>query len=210
MLLVGTVQSIWRYPVKSLAAAALDEITIAQDGIPGDRAQALIVRDGHARFGKPYRGKENNLLHTTGDPERAKVIAAKRGVTVDAQSQHPHYFDCAPISLIVDRWLNAASELVGYELEPLRFRPNIFVRAAEHFDLDETSLVGTRLGVGGAVLRVREPIERCVTTTYDVRTGEADPSVLRAITEHRAACLGIYCDVDLSGRIAIGSTVSRQ
>ena len=207
---IGTVQSIWRYPVKSLAAEPLSDVQIDAAGIPGDRAQALIVRDGHVRIGKTYRGKENNLLHTTTAAAQAKSFAAIKGVAVDLEAQQQHYFDCAPISLIFDSWLNEASQLVGYQLDPLRFRPNLFVRAAAEFREPEPSIAGVRLKIGSAVLRVREPIERCVTTTYDQRTGESDPNVLRAVTKHRAACLGIYCDVETPGRLAIGDPISRQ
>ncbi len=207
---IGTLQSIWRYPVKSLAAVSLYEVQIDDDGIPRDRAQALIVRDGHARAGKAYRGKEHNLLHTTAEIERARSFAAAKGVMVEAKSEQPHYFDCAPISLIFDRWLDEASALAGYGLEALRFRPNLFARAEGDVHRDEASLTGATLQIGSTRLRVREPIERCVTPTYDLRTGESDPNVLRTITDRRAACLGIYCDVTRPGSLAIGDSIDLQ
>jgi uncharacterized protein len=210
MPLIGTLRSIWRYPIKSLAAVELRNVQIDEDGIPGDRTRALIVREGHARLNKPYRGKEHNLLHTTGTLERAQSFAAQAGVVVEAQSDQPHYFDCAPISLIVDRWLDEASDLVGYALEPLRFRPNLFAHAAVEFNAAECDLVSATLTIGNVELRVREPIERCVTPTYDLQSGKSDPNVLRAITEHRDACLGIYCDVAIPGRISVGDQIRRQ
>lgn len=209
MSLLGTVHAMWRYPIKSLAAEPLHEAQIDPEGIPGDRSQALIVRGGHARVGKTYRGKEHNLLHTTGTTDVAKSFAATRGATVELEAQQNHYFDCAPVSVIFDRWLNEASDLVGYELEPLRYRPNIFARAANGFRADEPALLGARLLIGTAVLRVREPIERCVTTTYDLRTGESDANVLRAVAQHRSACLGIYCDVETPGRVRVGDSIRR-
>ncbi|MBV9277210.1 MAG: MOSC domain-containing protein [Candidatus Eremiobacteraeota bacterium] len=210
MMTIGTLRSIWRYPVKSLAPEALADARIDAEGIPGDRAQALIVRDGHARLGKPYRGKENNLLHLTNVVERGRALALERGVSVEPRADQAHYFDDAPISLIIDRWLNEASRLVGYELEPLRFRPNLFASATPEFAEGEEALTGVHLDIGTAVFRVRGPIERCVTPTYDQKTGESDPQVLRLITQHRATCLGIYCDVVTPGRVALGDSINRQ
>ncbi|MBV9148504.1 MAG: MOSC domain-containing protein [Candidatus Eremiobacteraeota bacterium] len=210
MPIIGTLRSIWRYPIKSLAAVELRDVQLNEDGIPGDRAQALIVREGHARLNKPYRGKEHNLLHTTAAIERAQSFAAQAGVIVEPQSNQPHYFDCASISLIVDRWLEEASDLVGYRLEPLRFRPNLFANAAVEFNEAEGDLVGATLRIGTVELRVRKPIERCVTPTYDLTTGRSDPNILRAITQHRDTCLGIYCDVAKPGGLSIGDQITRQ
>lgn len=206
MSAIGVLQSIWRYPVKSLASVAMQEVNIGEDGIPGDRARALIVKTGHARIGKTYRGKEHNLLHTTDSTDRAGSFAADRAVQVELRDDQPHYFDAAPVSLIFDRWLGEASALVGYRLEPLRFRPNLFAHAAPDFSKNEFALVG-RLSIGEATLRVLKPIERCVTPTYDLQSGQSDPEVLRAIAQHRATCLGIYCEVLVPGRVQLGDEI---
>jgi uncharacterized protein len=40
-MLIGTVQQIWRYPVKSMAGETLNECTVGSSGIPGDRVWAI-------------------------------------------------------------------------------------------------------------------------------------------------------------------------
>src|SRR2546425_2116728 len=40
-MLIGTIQQIWRYPVKSMAGEKLSECSINTLGIPGDRGWAL-------------------------------------------------------------------------------------------------------------------------------------------------------------------------
>ena len=40
------------------------------------------------------------------------------------------FFDDAPLSIIVDRWLDELRANLGYAVEWERFRPNFFVRAA--------------------------------------------------------------------------------
>jgi MOSC domain-containing protein len=57
-MLIGTVNQIWRYPVKSMAGERLDECTVAQLGIPGDRGWAL--RD--EQTGEITNGKKIPLL----------------------------------------------------------------------------------------------------------------------------------------------------
>lgn len=206
---LGELQAIWRYPVKSLSPEALPSVAVGEDGIPGDRARALFVESGHARAGKTYRGKENNLLHLTDALERAVELANEKNVEVTVESGQAHYFDAAPISLIFHPWLDEASRLVGYELDPLRFRPNFFVHASKEFSGVERDLSGQVLHVGEVTLRVREPIERCVTTTYDQTTGEPDPNVLRAVAQHREVFMGIYCEVLQPGVVRIGDPVGR-
>ncbi|GEM_PF-4762488 len=40
-MFIGTVQQIWRHPVKSMAVEKLNEGTVGPLGIPGDRGWAL-------------------------------------------------------------------------------------------------------------------------------------------------------------------------
>jgi len=203
---LGTLCNLWWYPVKSLRGRPLETVRVESGGIPGDRGRALFVRSGHARQGKPYRGKEHHGLHLLGGPEEAVRLAASSGVDAAVRDDDGHYFDLAPISLILDSWLAEASALVGYSLEPVRFRPNFFV-AANGFDDTEASLTGARLRIGDTVLRVRKPIERCVTPSYDLETGKSDPAVVRAIAQQRRNEMGIYCDVEEPGEVRLGDAV---
>ena len=205
---IGAVASIWRYPVKSLRGEALESTDVLAGGIPGDRARALLVREGHVREGKTYRGKENNVLHLQTDTASAVEAARERGVTIEIIDEEPHYFDDAPISILVDRWLENLSHHVGYFVEPERFRPNFFIRAVPSFTADEAALTGRELQLGDVWLRVRYPIERCVTTTYDQTTGESDPEILRYVAQNRSTWMGIYCDVLRAGTVRIGDSLA--
>lgn len=204
---LGQIAAIWRYPTKSLAPQELQYVQIARGGIPGDRAAALVVESGHAREGMTYRGKENNFLHLTENAEDAVRFAADRRVGVRIVQDDEHYFDLGEISILFDRWLEEASGLVGYELEPLRFRPNFFVRASADFAGSESALTGTALRIGDCMLHVDKPIGRCVTPTYDLKTGESDPAVLRAVAQHRNNQMGIYCTVVHAGSVRIGDPI---
>ncbi|HEY5339721.1 MAG TPA: MOSC domain-containing protein [Candidatus Aquilonibacter sp.] len=204
---LGRVAAIYRYPVKSLRAASLEQVEIAADGLPGDRARALSVRDGHARAGKTYRGKEHDRLHLADDVDEAVEMAARRGVAVVVRDDAPHFFDAAPVSLIVDRWLDGLRAELGYHVQIERFRPNIVVAAHPSFAAGEVEILGATIRLGGAVLHVREPIGRCVTTTYDPHGGEPDPRILRYVARERDNVMGVYCDVLEPGLARRGDTV---
>jgi uncharacterized protein YcbX len=204
---IGTVEALWRYPVKALAAEALRAARVATSGIEGDRRGALFVHSaGHARTGKTYRGKENNALHLCDRVEDAVALAGARDLEVRLREDGPH-FDAGTISVIFDTWLREAERLCGTALEPLRFRPNVYVRAASPGTGSEVDWLGRRLRIGGVELQVAAPIERCVTITYDVATAAASPDVLRTLASERGNVMGVYCDVVAAGTIARGETV---
>ena len=205
---LGTVAALWRYPVKSLRAEPLERATVLADGLEGDRAAALIVATpAHARAGKPYRGKESSRLHLTADPETAASYAHDANVEVALDRGQSRYFDLCPVSVLFDLWVRDAEALVGEKLDPLRWRPNIYVTVAPGFVRREPDLVGTTLRAGSTVLRVVDTIRRCVTPTYDVATGEPLPLVLSAVARHRDNVMGVYCEVVTPGELAAGDTL---
>ena len=206
MQLLGHVAAIHRYPVKSLAGEELEWAEINADGIAGDRAAALFVTAGHARAGETFRGKEHNLLHLTSDPRQAVALAEANSVAVELR-HGTHYFDAAPISLVFDRWVDEVSAALGRPLDFRRWRPNLFARAAADFQLRESDLTGELIEAGAAVLRVRVANRRCVTPSYDVKTGERDPEVLRYVAQERGNVLGVYCDVELAGVVRAGDAL---
>lgn len=202
---LGELAAIWRYPMKSLAAQPLEQTAVEVDGIPGDRAAALFIRSGHARAGKTFRGKEHHLLHTTADAQSAVEMAAREGVQLDVRAEPgTRYFDDAPISLIFDRWISEVERALEMPLDPRRWRPNFYAKATDGFTLREQDLLGRAVSIGEVVLRVRDTIGRCVTTTYDVQSGERDDEVLIYVAQNRANVMGVYCDVELAGTVRAG------
>jgi uncharacterized protein YcbX len=207
-MLLGTLEAVRRYPIKSLRGVAVDSVKVEASGIPGDRAGALFALQG-AREGETYRGKEHDRLHLLRDPAAAQACAKERGVAVEVR-QGEHFFDAAPISILVDAWLRELDAYVGYDVEWERFRPNFFVRngaSSEPAPLEQT-LVGELLQVGTVQLRVRSPIERCVTVNYHPLGESADPRILRFLAGERNAWMGIYCDVLEAGIARVGDPLT--
>jgi len=201
---LGNVANIWTYPVKSLHRVEHDAVAVQQDGLAGDRRAALYVTSEHARTGKTYRGKEDNRLHLIVEPDDARNAAESGGVDVEVRAGE-RYFDAGAVSLILDRWIAEVEEALGKSLDPLRWRPNFYVRSQA--GLKEQDLVGKRIGLGNVVLIVRNPIGRCVTTTYDQVSGESDPEVLGFVARERDNQMGVYCDVERAGDVRRGDEV---
>jgi uncharacterized protein YcbX len=205
-MLLGTLDAVRRYPVKSLPGERLEAAEVTADGIPGDRARALFVLSGNPRLGKTYRGKEDERLHRVSGVDAARAAAAQRGVELEVRSDG-HFFDDAPISIVADRWLDELSEHVGYDVEWERFRPNFFVRASDAFAKTESELVDASLALGSVKLRVRCPIGRCVAVTYHPHADSIDPRILEFIARERNAWMGVYCDVLEPGTARVGDAL---
>jgi uncharacterized protein len=58
MPIVGSVAELWRFPVKSMKGEQLQEVTVTEQGVLGDRAYALI--DGET--GKVVSAKSVKLF----------------------------------------------------------------------------------------------------------------------------------------------------
>src|SRR3954470_21334359 len=83
---VGRVAALWRYPVKSMAPEALDEVDVGWAGFAGDRRWAF-VRGDVPRSGFPWmtiREDASMLEHVPrfvqpGRPDRSRVVVRVPG-----------------------------------------------------------------------------------------------------------------------------------
>jgi uncharacterized protein YcbX len=61
MAIIGTVDSLWRYPVKSMRGEEMDQLFVGFPGIYGDRLFAVLSSASHAGF--PYlTGRDNRKM----------------------------------------------------------------------------------------------------------------------------------------------------
>ena len=208
MELLGTVSTLYRYPVKALRGELLERADVEAGGFAGDRGSALFVRSAdHARTGKTYRGKENRKLHTVATIGAAEDLARGLGITVENDGEQSHYFDAEPVSIVFDTWVRDLEKLAGRAVDPLQFRPNIVATATPVFAQTEAAMVGMQIAVGDAVFDVVSSITRCVTISYDIATGDADPALQRTIVQERGNKMGIYCRVVTPGTIRLGAAI---
>jgi uncharacterized protein len=232
MAVVGRVVSLWRYPVKSMAAEELDAVDVSWQGVAGDRRWAFI-RDGQVRsgfpwltirelpemalyrprFAEPERPNASQVLVRTPSGAEFEVadpaLAEELGPGVRVIKQDRGIFDTMPLSLLSTQTLTALGALTGIELAGLRFRPNLLVQAGEG-EFPEDGWVGRVLRVGDMRMRVDQQDQRCVMVTIDPMTLRRDPVVLRAIARERNNRLGVYGSAVQPGRVAVGDLVELE
>src|SRR3954470_12207339 len=230
MRVVGRVAALWRYPVKSMGAEPLDAAVVSWNGLAGDRRWAFI-RDGMVRSGFPwltirelpemgrYRPRfaepdrpdgSQTWVRTPSGAELDVVdpaLAAELGHGARVIKQDRGVFDTLPLSLITTQSVAAIGAVVGRELDPLRFRPNLLVEPADGAAFAEDGWVGAVLQVGEAQLRVDRRDERCAVVNVEPAPAEPDPAVLKAIGRERRARLGVYGSTVRPGRVAVGDPV---
>ncbi len=231
MRIVGIVQELCRYPVKSMAAQSLQTVSASWHGLAGDRRWAFI-RPGKERSGFPWltiREKPDLWRHEAYYTDSADVESAKTGVrtpdggewevTDPELARHlgegvrvikvgSGIFDTFPLSLLTVQSVQGLSDLVGQTLSPRRFRPNLVIDASEGDPFPEERWEGAVLRIGGLRCRLDMRDPRCIMVNIDpVETTSTNPAVLRAIAQKRDAHFGMYGTVVQPGEVSVGDPV---
>lgn len=101
--------------------------------------------------------------------------------------------------------LRALSERAGMDLDPRRFRGNIWLDGLEPWE--EFNWVGRTLRIGDVTFDIKERIERCQHTHDNPETGERDGNTLTMLETHWGhRDFGVFGAVLNDGDIKIGDT----
>jgi uncharacterized protein YcbX len=232
MTAVGHIAALWRYPVKSMAGEKLDAVEVSWHGLAGDRRWAFIragqVHSGfpwltirerpelahyRPRFAEPDRPNGSLTLVRTPDGSELNVadpaLAAQLGPGVRVIKQDRGLFDTMPLSLLSTQTLAGLGRLVGADLAPERFRPNLLVDAGVG-EFPEDAWVGRVLRIGSLRMRVDQRDQRCVMVTIDPVTLVRNPVILRVIAQDRGARVGVYGTTVEPGRVTVGDPVELE
>ena len=156
----------------------------------------------------PFAGR----LHA--EPDRA-AFAAWLGALLGEAAQGPlrvlqapatHRFTDHPqgqVSLINLASVRDLAARMGAELDPMRFRANLYVEGWPAWV--ENTWTGDTLNLGGIRARMLKPIVRCAATHVNLETAERDLDVTKALFDHYGHMhCGIYLNVLAGGRLAVG------
>jgi uncharacterized protein len=161
---VGRVEEIRVYPVRSLAGTPIQSAEVTRQGLAGDRAWTVVDEDG------VVRAKDAPALASvaaTGDPaEDAALVSRALGRPVRVEPTPAEPAGVAPVHLVsrgaVDR---AALGDVPQGCSADDPRANLLLA----LDEDERAWVGRTVRVGDAVLDVTRTPKHCLGVYADVR-----------------------------------------
>lgn len=229
---LGRVQSIWRYPVKSLRGERCETLDFGTIGARGDRTYAICDAEGKFGSGKNTRRmrKIDGLLAleatitddivmirfpdgrtmAANDPEISQVLSSHLGLPVTlADLSGMPVFDVASVHLLTTtalNWLKTA--LPESAIDERRFRPNLLLETPDDAPLEHT-WVGHTIRIGNEMtLRVIDRTERCGMIAMAQSELPDDPRVLRHVTQHADLLFGVYAEVASIGRICCGDIVT--
>jgi uncharacterized protein YcbX len=216
----GTVLSLHRFPVKSMAGEPLDAAAVDEHGMEGDRRHAVWLRGGRRLTARvapkmlAWRASLNGGLTVTAPDGRTfawgkaleDAVSEHLGRPV-ALVQDPHGLaDVSGLHVTVEASRRRLEEELGRPVDVRRFRPNI------HVDLDaepfaESGWEGRRLRVGDAELHVVRATDRCAITIHDPDTLDKWPQLLRVVNDAHASFFGVWSDAAGAARIRVGDPV---
>lgn len=227
---VGHVNALWRYPVKSLQGESLTSSEVGAHGFAGDRMYG--VRDGLTGRVMSAKREPRLLLASARYAGGALVVALPSGeqhavedpaldvamtewlgrpVVVVAASMvrpsHDPFMDESPVHLLTDAALQLmAGQHPAGEWSPRRFRANLVV-STEGAGQAEGAWVDRPLRIGDVELVVRKLTVRCVMTSAAQPGLAADPDILATTGSVSDKRLGVYADVVRPGNVSVGDEI---
>jgi uncharacterized protein YcbX len=205
------IDSLWRYPVKSLAGEPLVEAAIGPAGIAGDRIVRVCGPEGVRTARRHYRLL--GLRGTLDSDGRARI------------NGHP-WDSCDALALVkeaagADAWLEACETTERFDVLPLliatdgavgafgrdvrRLRPNIVIGGVD--GLTEREWIDGQLAIGDAIVRLDSLRSRCHMITIDPDTLRVNPDVLRDVVRRFDNRLCVNAEVVLPSAIRVGDSV---
>jgi uncharacterized protein YcbX len=105
--------------------------------------------------------------------------------------------------------IRAVEQALGREVDPLRFRANIYYDAGEAWVEDGLER-GDVVTMGGVTMKARKSIVRCVATHVNLDSGVRDIDMVDELRAHFGRdTLGTYFGVTKGGRVAPGDGIAR-
>lgn len=124
------------------------------------------------------------------------------------QLRQGNFFDALPIHLLTCTTLETLARLAPESAwDVRRFRPNLFVEAADPQGYPELGWIRRRVRVGTAVIEVVTGCPRCVVVTQPVDDVPQDHRIMRTLVRETKHTAGIYARVVEEGQVRVGDAV---
>ena len=236
-LRVGHVESIFRYPVKSMSGERLEVAELGWHGLAGDRRLAFRRIDDHSGFPwlsaskfpdlllfAPHRrddGAQGDLPTHVRTPDGdelpvfgedlAEEVGRRHGGPVEMMLLKHGIFDEASVSVIASDTVREIGRLAGRSADVRRFRPNVAVRLLRSVPFQEDAWVGGVLhfgeGDGAPAITVTMRDVRCSMVNLDPDSAGSAPELLKAVVRANQNNAGVYGAVTRTGRLAVGQPI---
>ena len=221
MSIIGKVDSLWRYPVKSMRgeqllqyrprfrhadkAARPSNLSEAESIAPGLTPVSAdphdLMVDIEVPTGEKLSIDDPALLRrlrdtVPGTPDLT-LVRSDRSMT-----------DCRPVSLLSVQTVRQLGEELGTLVDQRRFRANIYLDLNPAGGFDEDGFVGRSVRIGSKlVISILERDPRCAMITFDPDTGESKPEVLKRVAQAHKGMAGVYGAVLVEGTVRAGDPV---
>ena len=224
---LGKVESLWRYPVKSLIGENLDTLNITNRGVSGDREYAILDSEGKFGSGKNTRrfkridglfsmsAKTTNNSISIAFPDGtilnnsdslinkklSETLEQRVTLTKEAKTSH---FDDGSIHILTTSSLALLQNLLPDSgIDVRRFRPNIVIDCP----LLDDELVGKTICIGETILVITHKTERCRMVTLAQLGIEKRPEILKSVSKNFGLDFGVYARVLSTGTISVGDRI---
>jgi uncharacterized protein len=162
---IGTLTTLRRYPVKSMAGEDLQEARVAFSGLTGDRVYAFMETENRTSF---------------------------PGMTARHGHEWILVNDARPVSIFGLATVRGLSEETKKYLDPRCFRANLYVQWDDDRPFFEDTLVGRQLRIGETItVLALEKDARCIMITLDPTDATPFPKLLETVSGQHSGCAGI-------------------
>ena len=227
---IGQVEALFRYPVKSMRGERVETAELGWHGLEGDRRLAL--RRTEDRTGFPWlsasqlpelvlfapqgdvpthvRAPDGRELPVFGE-ELAAEVGRRYGAPVQMMPMKHGVFDEASLSVIASDTVREIGRLAGLDADVRRFRPNVVVRLLQTGPFQEDAWVGGVLsfgeGAGAPAVTVTMRDVRCSMVNLDPDSARSAPEMMKAVVRVNDNHAGVYATVTRIGRLEVGQSV---
>jgi uncharacterized protein YcbX len=230
---IASIQSIYRYPVKSMAGEMVERCDLTPDGLDGDRLYAfessgapagmlrLTGRERREMLAyQPLSLSDGRVEVRVPTGEQLPVESPDMIAYLSAHIPGANRFtltrtaipqtDVRPLSLISVQTIHQLSQELGTELDPRRFRANLYLDVPDGPFLEDR-LAGRTLRIGrSASVLILERDPRCRFITYDPEAPlGAEPlfSLMKLLDRSHEGRAGVYASVTAAGPVQRGDSV---